>query len=94
VSGAPEENDMTDSDKPLAGEQARNGTPSPYSDPAPDNSGEAGRVVLVAILGGLVSAAGYLVYRRLPDEQRDRLHSQVRGALENRLNEIRATLNI
>jgi hypothetical protein len=94
VSGAPEESGMTDSEKQLPGEQARNGASPPYSDPTPDNTGEAGRVLLAAVLGGLVSAAGYLVYRRLPDEQRDRLHSQVRGAIENRLNEIRATLNI
>ncbi len=84
---------MTDSEKPLA-EHARNGSTPPHSDPQSDNTGEAGRVMLVAILGGLVSAAGYLVYRRLPDEQRDRLHSQVRGAVENRLNEIRANFNI
>jgi predicted ATPase len=34
------------------------------------------------------------VYQRLPDEQRDRLHRQVRSLLESRLNEIRQNLNI
>ncbi len=56
--------------------------------------GDAGRTVLVGVLGGIISAAGYLVYQRLPDEQRDRLHRQVRGLLESRLNEIRQNLNI
>ena len=35
-----------------------------------DDGGEAGKVVLVGILGGLLSAAGYMIYRRLPDEQK------------------------
>jgi hypothetical protein len=34
------------------------------------------------------------VYRRLPDEQRDRLHQQVRSVVETRINEIRSNLNI
>ncbi len=55
---------------------------------------DAGRTVLVGVLGGIISAAGYLVYQRLPDEQRDRLHRQVRGILESRLNEIRQNFNI
>ena len=55
---------------------------------------EAGRVVLVGVLGGIISAAGYLVYQRLPDEQKDRLHRQVRTVLESRINEIRSNLNI
>ena len=84
---------MTDSEKPLSGEAPRNG--STQSNPQyNDSSSEAGRALLVGILGGLVSAAGYLVYRRLPDEQRDRLHSQVRNVVENRLNEIRSNFNI
>lgn len=66
--------------------------------PKPANSSgqenDAGRTVLVGVLGGIISAAGYLVYQRLPDEQRDRLHRQVRGILESRLNEIRQNFNI
>ncbi|HEY4440454.1 MAG TPA: hypothetical protein VGN14_08335 [Candidatus Elarobacter sp.] len=58
--------------------------------PAPD----AGRTVLVGVLGGIISAAGYLVYQRLPDEQRERLHRQVRGVLESRINELRQNFNI
>jgi hypothetical protein len=55
---------------------------------------DAGRVVLVGVLGGILSAAGYLVYQRLPDDQKDRLNRQVRGMLESRINEIRANFNI
>jgi|HubBroStandDraft_1064217.scaffolds.fasta_scaffold147448_2 hypothetical protein len=77
---------MSDSDKPT-GDQL----PPPYD---PEASGEAGRALLVGVLGGLVSAAGYLIYRRLPDEQRDRLHQQVRSVVETRINEIRSNLNI
>jgi hypothetical protein len=87
-----EERSMTDSQKPIAGEQPHNGSTQPQHDPEATN--DAGRALLVGILGGLVSAAGYLVYRRLPDEQRDRLHAQVRGMVETRLNEIRSNFNI
>jgi hypothetical protein len=58
------------------------------------SSAEAGRVILVGVLGGLASAAGYLIYMRLPDEQKDRLNRQVRGLIEARINEIRANFNI
>lgn len=61
----------------------------------PDPAGsDAGRTVLVGVLGGIISAAGYLVYQRLPDDQKDRLHRQVRGLLESRINEIRQNFNI
>ena len=55
---------------------------------------EAGRAVLVGILGGIVSAAGYLVYQRLPEDQKERIQVQVRGLIETRLNEIRQNFNI
>ena len=55
---------------------------------------DAGRTVMVGVLGGIVSAAGYLVYQRLPDEQKDRLQRQVRGLLESRINEIRQNFNL
>jgi hypothetical protein len=75
---------MTDSTKP------------PTNDPghsAPDPN-DAGRTVMVGVLGGILSAAGYLVYQRLPEEQKDRLHRQVRGLLESRINEIRQNFNL
>lgn len=55
---------------------------------------DAGRTLLVGILGGLASAAGYVFYSRLPEEQKDRLHQQVRGVVESRLSELRSNLNI
>jgi len=58
------------------------------------DAGEAGKVVLVGLLGGLLSAAGYLIYRRLPDEQKQRLHSQVRQIVQQRITEIRQNFNI
>jgi hypothetical protein len=88
---------MTDSEKPIAGEHRHNGSSQsqhPSGDDRAGDPGEAGRVLLVGILGGLVSAAGYLVYRRLPDEHRDRLNDQVRSVVENRINEIRSNFNI
>jgi hypothetical protein len=66
----------------------------PPDGPNSGQSTDAGRTVLVGVLGGIISAAGYLVYQRLPDEQRDRLHRQVRGILESRINELRQNFNI
>ena len=76
---------MTDATRPQNSE-----LPPHHNAPAPD----AGRTVLVGVLGGIISAAGYLVYQRLPDEQRERLHRQVRGVLESRINELRSNFNI
>lgn len=60
----------------------------------PDEENEAGRALIVGLLGGLLSAAGYLIYRRLPDEQKERLHEQVRSQVQQRIAEIRANFNI
>lgn len=59
-----------------------------------DDAGEAGKVLLVGVLGGLLSAAGYLIYRRLPEEQKQRINSQVRSAVAARISEIRQNFNL
>jgi hypothetical protein len=58
------------------------------------DTGEAGKVVLAGVLGGLLSAAGYMIYRRLPEDQKERLHSQVRSIVQQRITEIRQNFNI
>lgn len=66
-------------------------------EPQPGDGGdnnEVGRTLLVGLLGGLVSAAGYMVYRRLPDEQKERLHAQVRTVVAQRITELRQNFNI
>lgn len=65
---------------------------SPQGDDQTEN--EVGKALLVGLLGGLASAAGYLVYRRLPDEQRERLHAQVRSQVQAKISEIRSNFNI
>jgi hypothetical protein len=77
---------MTDSSK-IPGTEPAPGTNAP-------DAGDAGRTVMVGVLGGIISAAGYLVYQRLPEDQKDRLHRQVRGLLESRINEIRQNFNL
>ncbi len=59
-----------------------------------DATGEVGKALLVGFLGGLVSAAGYLVYKRLPDEQREKINHQVRSLVAQRISELRENLNI
>ena len=76
---------MTDSSKPPGNNEPGHNA---------SDAGDAGRTVMVGVLGGILSAAGYLVYQRLPEEQKDRLHRQVRGLLESRINEIRQNFNL
>ncbi|HET7812910.1 MAG TPA: hypothetical protein VFL13_00900 [Candidatus Baltobacteraceae bacterium] len=57
-------------------------------------SGDAGKALLVGVLGGLLSAAGYLVYQRLPDDQKEKLQSQARTLLQQRISELRQNFNI
>lgn len=59
-----------------------------------DGDNEVGKALIVGLVGGLVSAAGYFVYRRLPDEQKERLHNQVRGMVADKVNELRQNFNI
>jgi hypothetical protein len=87
----------TPSDQPWSSSSTPgNGYQSAFGDKRSDDedAGEAGKVVLAGILGGLLSAAGYLVYRRLPDEQRERLHTQVRTMVQQRITELRQNFNI
>jgi hypothetical protein len=82
---------MTDIFKPIADDRAA----GPASDPFPSApSNDAGRTLLAGVVGGIVSAAGYLVYSRLPDDQKERLHAQVRQLVETRVNELRGRFNI
>jgi hypothetical protein len=63
-------------------------------EPHDDDSSEVGKALLVGLLGGLVSAAGYLVYKRLPDEQREKINNQVRTMVQHRISELRENLNL
>jgi len=82
---------MTDMDKPL-NDNAPNSRKLP--DSRGDSTREASRTLLAGVVGGVVSAAAYLIYSRLPDEQRDRLHTQARNLLESRVNELRSRFNL
>lgn len=78
-----------------AGNGYQGGAPGPGYDGSGDpGTGEIGKALIVGLLGGLLSAAGYMVYRRLPDDQKERLHSQFRSVVQQRVNEIRQNFNI
>ncbi len=62
--------------------------------PGNDVSNEAGKALLVGVLGGLAAAAGYLVFQRLPDDQKSRLQSQAKQLLQERIGEIRRNFNV
>ncbi|MBD5634245.1 MAG: hypothetical protein IAI49_07175 [Candidatus Eremiobacteraeota bacterium] len=84
---------MTDIFKPIADD--RSAASSTGSDPyASSSSNDAGRTLIAGVVGGIVSAAGYLVYSRLPDDQKERLRGQVRQLVETRVNELRGRFNL
>ena len=88
----------TPPDQPWSGSASQgNGFQSSFGE-RPDRNdaeaGEAGKVLLVGVLGGLLSAAGYVIYRRLPEEQRQRLNSQVRSIVAQRITELRQNFNL
>jgi hypothetical protein len=62
--------------------------------PANEGSNEAGKALLVGVLGGLAAAAGYLVFQRLPEDQKGRLQSQAKQLLQERISEIRRNFNV
>lgn len=70
------------------------GQKSGQDDRGEDDAGEVGKALLVGLLGGLISAAGYMVYRRLPEEQKEKLHTQVRTVVQQRITELRQNFNI
>jgi hypothetical protein len=65
-----------------------------HRSPQDDASGEAGKIVLIGVLGGLLSAAGFMIYRRLPEDQKQRLNAQVRSIVAQRITELRQNFNI
>ncbi len=83
---------MTDLYKPISEERNHNSAKESQPD-AGASSNETGRTLLIGVLGGIVSAAGYLIYTRLPEEQKDKLNQQVRTVVESRVNEFRSRLN-
>jgi hypothetical protein len=82
---------MTDTYRPLSDDQ---NSAQALSDQEAAQSNEVGRTILAGVIGGLASAVGYVVYTRLPPEQKDKLHQQVRQVAESRLNELRSRFNI
>ena len=93
---------MSDNFKPISEDRTAAGT-STSSAPAsvathvaaPSTSAaETGRALLAGVVGGILSAAGYVVYSRLPDEQKNTLRLQARALLESRLSELRGRFGV
>ncbi len=86
----------TPPDQPWSSSSPGNGYQSAFDKASPEETevSEAGKVVLAGILGGLLSAAGYIIYRRLPEDQKQRLNTQVRAMVAQRITELRQNFNI
>lgn len=93
---------MSDTFRTTPPDQQRSGTNSAGNgyqgafgnEPNAESDNEVGKALLIGLLGGLVSAAGFMVYRRLPNEQKERLHAQVRTLVAQRITELRQNFNI
>jgi hypothetical protein len=85
---------MTDIYKPINDGPDTHASSQNNSLPPSSSGKEATRTLLAGVVGGVASAAGYLIYSRLPEDQKDRLHQQVRALVETRLNELRGRFNI
>jgi hypothetical protein len=83
---------MSDIYKPISDDRPTSYTNDPLF--ADESTNEVGRALLAAVVGGVASAAGYLVYTRLPDDQKEKLRAQVRQLVESRVNELRGRFNI
>jgi hypothetical protein len=81
-----------------SGSKSGNGYQSAFDSaargPEEHDASEVTKTLLVGVLGGLLSAAGYMIYRRLPDEQKEKLHAQIRSAVQQRITEFRQNFNI
>lgn len=85
---------MTDIFKPIDDDRSSTLGSTPGSYASGSSSSDAGRALLAGIVGGVVSAAGYLVYQRLPDDQKAKLQAQARTLIESRVNELRSRFNV
>ena len=64
----------TPPDQPWCRDRTGNGSRMAHRRASAYRTDAGSATLLVGILGGLLSAAGYMVYRRLPDEQKDRIN--------------------
>ena len=75
-------------------------TEYPHGEPAPgahegaQPRSDARGAAIAGLLGAVVGAAGYLIYQRLPDEQRERIQRQVRTLIDQKISELRQNFQI
>ncbi|TAM76327.1 hypothetical protein EPN44_06345 [bacterium] len=70
------------------------GEPAHGANEGPQPNPDARGAMIAGLVGAVVAAAGYLIYQRLPDEQRDRIHRQVRTLIDQKVSELRQNFQI
>lgn len=76
----------------------RNVTPAqpdvePSSNPG-DSALEAKRALLAGLVGGIVGTAGYLLYTRLEEEQKNSIRRSISKFVEEKVAEIKSQLKL
>jgi len=70
--------------------QAAGNLPYQSGDEAPDLR----KALLAGLVGGIVASAGYLLYQRLEDEQKNAIRNTVVGFVQDKIGEIRSQLKM
>lgn len=60
----------------------------------PDDGPDPRKALLAGLIGGVVATAGYLLYQRLEEEQKETIRSSVVGFVQEKISEIRSQLKM
>lgn len=68
--------------------------PMKHEHPEPDDGPDARKALLAGLIGGVVATAGYLLYQRLEEEQKETIRNSVVGFVQEKISEIRSQLKM
>jgi|GEM_PF-2087644 len=80
---------MRESPAPRPGQAAEK--PSYQND---GDSPDMRKALLAGLIGGVVASAGYMLYQRLEDEQKEAIKHSVMSFVQDRIGDIRSQLKI
>lgn len=59
-----------------------------------DREGEARKALIAGLIGAAIGTAGYLIYSRLEEEQKDALRRTVAKFVEDKISDVRSQLKL
>ncbi len=64
------------------------------TDPADSGGAEIKATLLAGLIGAVVASAGYLIYTRLEDDQKDQIRTTVSKFFEDKIADLRAQIKL